>query len=105
MIRMPVTAAEQETIREQVRALEDELKPDVVRIRYTIERDWTGDWSIDFRILLSDSASGPRRLRRVAQKVRRLLGERIHPRELGLIKYCSFRSASEQADLKDPAWK
>jgi hypothetical protein len=105
MMRMPVAVAEQQSIKDAVRTLEAELKPDVVRIRYDIEEDWTGDWSISFRVLLSDSASEWRRLKRVTRKVRDLLRERIQPRELGLILYCSFRSESEQAELRDPAWK
>ncbi len=100
---MPVAVTQQETIEEEVRALEEELKPDVVRIRYDIGQDWTGDWSIFFRILLSDRASG-RRLGRVARSVRDVIKQRIRPKELGLIAYCSFRSESEQSELKDPAW-
>ena len=38
------------------------LAPDVVHIRYDIGEDWSGDWGIFFRILLSDEA-GRTRLR------------------------------------------
>jgi len=105
MTRMPVSAEEQKKIKEEVEALEKELKPDVVRIRYTIEEDYMGDWSIEFRILLADRATTRRRLGTVTQKVRGLLRDRIRPWDLGLIMYWSYRGASEQAELKDPEWE
>ncbi len=100
MTRMPVTVAEREGIKDAARTLEAELKPDVVRIRYGIEQDWMGDWSISFRILLSEAACR-RRLRLVSGKVRDLIDERIRPQELGLIYYWSFRSESSQGSWRE----
>jgi|SRR6516164_2610051 hypothetical protein len=42
--------------------------PDVVRIRYQIGEDWSGQWPIFFRVVLTDEAAR-RRLREVAMKV------------------------------------
>jgi len=79
------------------------LAPDVVHIRYDIARDWSGDWAIFFRVLLSDEA-GKKRLREVAKQVVSLLSERLDFSSLGLFEYHNFRSVSEQNVLREEAW-
>jgi hypothetical protein len=49
---MPSAVAQQADIERGVRSVEDALKPDVVRIRYNIGEDWSGQWTIFFRIVL-----------------------------------------------------
>jgi len=39
---MPAAIAQQESIRAEVRAVEADLEPAVVRIRYDIGEDWSG---------------------------------------------------------------
>jgi hypothetical protein len=80
------------------------LAPDVVQIRYSLGGDWTGDPSIYFRIVLSDDASRPTRLREITQRVERTILGEIDTDELGLNPYFKYRSLSEHAALKDPAW-
>lgn len=87
-----------------VQRAQSELAPDVVRIRYTIGEDWTGEPSIFFRVLLSDAASRPGGLATIARRVSSLLRKEVRPDELGLHSYHNFRSESEQFELKDPAW-
>lgn len=79
------------------------LAPDVVQIRYDIDRDWSGDWAIFFRVLLSDEASRMR-LREVTTQVVWRLAERLDFPSMGLFPYHNFRSVSEQADLREEAW-
>jgi hypothetical protein len=79
------------------------LAPDVVHIRYEIERDWSGDWAIFFRVILSDEVT-MRRLRGVATQVVWQLAERLDFPSLGLFPYHNFRSVSEQAVLREEAW-
>ena len=79
------------------------LAPDVVHIRYEIGQDWSGDWAIFFRVLLSDEA-GRLRLRKVATQVVSQLEERLDFLSLGVFPYHNFRSVSEQAVLRDEAW-
>lgn len=38
-------------------AVAELLKPDVQYIRFDIGRDWSGDWALFFRVVLSDEAS------------------------------------------------
>jgi hypothetical protein len=79
------------------------LAPDVVHIRYDIARDWSGDWAVFFRVLLSDEASKTR-LREVAAQVASQLEERFDFPSMGLFPYHNFRSVSEQEALREPAW-
>ena len=79
------------------------LAPDVVHIRYDINQDWSGDWAIFFRVVLSDEASRAR-LREAATKVVRELADRLDYSSMGLFPYYNFRSVSEQAALREETW-
>lgn len=80
------------------------LARDVVRIRYDLEDDWTGYPSIFFKIVLTDRASQPENLREVAQRVKLRLMNEAKIDQTGLLAYFNFRSQSEQAKMKEPAW-
>ena len=77
--------------------------PDVVHIRFDIGRDWSGDWAIFFRVLLSDEAS-KKRLREVATQVVWRLAELLDFESMGVLPYHNFRSVSEQDVLREEAW-
>ena len=79
------------------------LSPDVVHIKYDIGKDWSGDWAIFFRALLSDEASN-NRLREVASQVVWRLAERLDFPGMGVFPYHNFRSVSEQAVIREEAW-
>ena len=100
---VPAGVARETEIAEAVADVERSLAPDVVHIRYEIATDWSGDWAIFFRVLLSDEASKTR-LREVATKVVWRLAERLDFPSMGLLTYHNFRSASEQAVLREEAW-
>ncbi|MGO4884011.1 MAG: hypothetical protein ACLP59_24785 [Bryobacteraceae bacterium] len=100
---LPVALNKLPEIDRVVAEVERLLAPDVVHIRYDIERDWAGDWAIFFRVLLSDEAS-KQRLREVATNVVWRLADRLDFPALGVFPYHNFRSASEQAVLREEAW-
>jgi len=79
------------------------LHSDVEYIRYDIGQDWSGDWAIFFRIVLSDDAAS-RRLREVTTKAVWMLAERLDFQSMGVIPYHNFRSTSEQSVLQEAAW-
>lgn len=79
------------------------MAPDVVHIRYDIAQDWSGDWAIFFRVVLSDEASKTR-LRNIANTVVWRLADRLDFPSMGLFPYHNFRSVSEQAVLREEAW-
>ena len=80
------------------------LSADVVRIRYDLGSDWIGNPSVFFRIILTDKASRPENLREVAQRVALKIMNEAKTDQTGLHAYFNFRSQSEQAKLKEPAW-
>lgn len=100
---LPLAATKQSEIEAAIDQVERSLEPDVVRIRYDIAEDWSGQWEIFFRIVLSDDAA-KRHLRDVATKVRRGLAQRLDFPSLGVFPYHNFRSTSEQAMLREEAW-
>ncbi len=89
-----------------VKRAEAVLAPDVVRIRYSLADDWTGDPSIFYRVLLSDEvASREEELGETAQRVREAVWNEVDAEQYGRHDYFNFRSLSEQAELKDPKWE
>ncbi len=95
--------SEQE-IESGVRRAEQALAPKVVRIRYNLGSDWTGDPSVFFRIVLSDEVAKKTKLNQIAQTVTLALMREVKAEELGLHSYFNFRSRSEQERLNEPAW-
>ncbi len=102
-MQFPSAIAKQPEINAAVSEVVRLLAPDVVHIRYDIGQDWSGDWAIFFRVVLSDEASRAR-LREAATKVVLRLADRLDFSSMGLIPYHNFRSVSEQAVLREEAW-
>ena len=89
-----------------VKRAEAALAPDVVRIRYSLADDWTGDPSIFYRVVLSDAvAAREEELGETAQRVREAVWSEVDAEQYGRHDYFNFRSLSEQAELKDPKWE
>jgi len=101
---LPVAVAKQPQINAAINAAMLELAPAVQRINYEIAQDWTGEWAVFFRVLLSDEAASQNRLRDVATNVVWRVSEKLDLPSLGLFPYFDFRSQSEQAVLNEPAW-
>jgi hypothetical protein len=82
------------------------LQPEVARLRYALTLDSTGTSAIFFRVLLSDDASREDRLFETTQRFSRKMIDIVKPMEkFGMEAYFNFRSASEQAKLKDLSWE
>ena len=92
-------------MQEQVDQVLREFSPEVVRIRFNNDNDWTGDPAIYFRAILSDEASRPERRRTVASKLRGRLHEIAEVLESGRIAYIHVRSESDQAKLREASWE
>jgi hypothetical protein len=89
---------------EQVDRIVCDLAPDVVHIRFNVAQDWSEHPAVYFRVILSDEASHRDRLAHVAGLVREKLFDELRLAELDHLPYFRFRSRSEQAKLRDPAW-
>src|SRR5260370_22151719 len=73
----------QTEIEQAVQRAQNALLPDVVRIRYSIGSDWSGEPSIFFRVLLSDAASRPNNLQELAERVTLRLIDEVKSDEFG----------------------
>lgn len=100
---LPSAVTKQREIDTAINEVTAELAPDVVRIRYDIGEDWSGEWAIFFRIVLTDEAA-KRRLRDIASRVVWGLASRLDFPGMGVFPYHNFRSVSEQAMLQEEAW-
>jgi hypothetical protein len=100
---LPPAVTKQAEIDEAIQHVEKALGPDVVRIRYEIGEDWSGQWAIFFRVVLADDAAR-HRLRDVGSNVRWGLANQLDFPGMGVFAYHNFRSVSEQAALQEPAW-
>lgn len=90
---------------EQVDKIAREFAPDVIRIRFRVAPDWSEHPAIYFRVLLADHASRGDQLANITGRVRAALSDQLGLASLDHIPYFRFRSQSEQAQLKDPAWE
>ena len=83
-------------------SIQHRMPPGFVKWRFTFDNDWSGDPAIFFSVVLSDDASRPQKLRQVTSSITNLITQELDPlNQWGLIPYFSFRSQSEQAELKD----
>lgn len=82
----------------------DEFSPSVKYIRYDIGQDWSGEWAVFFRVMLSDDVLQDK-LGDVATRVMWRTTDRLDLPNLGLFPYFDFRSESEQASMREPAWE
>jgi hypothetical protein len=82
------------------------LGPEVVRVRWNIGNDWSGDPVLYFRVVLADSVSGDvKTFLDTAERVRASFREQLQPLEnWGLFPHINFRSNAENAQLNDPKW-
>jgi hypothetical protein len=100
---MPAGLRKETEIADAVAQVERSLAPDVAHIFYKITTDWSDEWAIYFRVVLSDDA-GENRLRQVAENVESRLADILDFQALGLYPYHNFRTESEQAALREDVW-
>lgn len=100
---LPSAVTKQAEIDTAIQRVQQAVGPDVVRMRYEIGEDWSGQWAIFFRVVLTDEAA-KHRLRDVATKIVWGLARELDFPGMGVFRYHNFRSESEQATLQEPAW-
>jgi hypothetical protein len=101
---VPSGVLKQAEIAAEVEAVHQRLGKDVVKINYDFGPDWSGDWAIFFRVLLSNRVGRGDKLHEVSKLVESLLFERIPFFELGLLPYFNYRTTSEQGRLREAGW-
>ena len=74
----------------------------VVKVRYSVDNDWSGDPAIFFWITLSDEVARREVLSQTSRRIMDFITQRLDPiGQWGLIPYFSFRSKSEQEKLRE----
>ena len=101
---VPAILTNPHQLRADVRQAEQSLGADVLHINLELGSDAMGFDSIFFKIVLTDEASRPARLRLVTQHVALTLMNQLKTDENGVHTYFNFRSESEVTGTKDPAW-
>jgi len=101
---VPIEFRKDAQINTAIRTALEELSPAVRYIRYRIDQDWTGEWAVFFRVVLSDEAADGDRLHEVSSRVRSRIMDEIDIPNLGMMPHFNFRTESEQAELRDPDW-
>lgn len=89
----------------KVAEVERQLKDRAVRVRYSLGEDWSGEPAVFFRIVLPDRLAQRNVLLGTATAIRNSIEEYLQPAgRWGVHPYFDFRSESEDAQLKEPAW-
>lgn len=102
---LPKAFIEERQFAAAVAEVERMLRPEVLRIRYTLGEDWTGDPAVFFRVVISDAFSGRDQIWKVTDHVSTTLEQQIEPVEQwGVRPYFNYRSQSEQEVLREEAW-
>jgi hypothetical protein len=101
---VPTELRKDAQINAAVRTVLKELYPAVKHIRFSIDQDWTGEWAIFFRVMLSDELTDRRRLNEVTDRLMDRMMDELDLPNLGMMPHFNFRTESEQAELNDPDW-
>ncbi len=105
MARVPAAFVDQQQLDAEIAKALPLLGRNVAHINYSLGEDWSGDPSIFLRVLLTDQAAAPDGLGARTRDIRNALEQSVGFFEKwGVLPYFSFRSQSEQEDLKDPEW-
>jgi hypothetical protein len=90
---------------DQIEPVVRKLAPDVVRVVLRDAPDWSGDPAIYVRVILSDESVKEDRLGEVTSRVRKTISDELRLDDLDRIPYFKFRTASEQARLREQSWE
>jgi hypothetical protein len=101
---VPTEVRKDAQITAAIRTVLSEEAPRVRYIRYSIDQDWTGEWAVFFRVLLSDEASDLDRRIEIGDRVISRIMDELDLPNLGMMPHFSFRTESEQAELKGRDW-
>ena len=78
---------------------------DIIRIRYHVGEDWSGDPGVFFRVLITDEAGSEPRFAEFVVRIGEELSQAWYSGHSDLFPYYRFRTKSEQDRMQDPAWE
>jgi hypothetical protein len=99
---VPTEVRKDPQINAAIRAVMAEESSYVRYIRYSFDQDWTGEWAVFFRVVLSDEAASRTRRNEIISRVISQITDELDLPNLGMMPHFNFRTESEQAELNDP---
>jgi hypothetical protein len=95
----------QQELAKEVDRIRPLLGPEVVRLTYVLEEDWSGDPAIFFRVVLADWAGERTKIGAIARQIERTVVKALRPVEnWGLLHYFSYRTEQEHAQRTENDW-
>ena len=106
LVIVPKAFARPDEFASAVAHVEPMLSPEVVRLRHSLEEDWSGEPAVFFLVTLSEAAASRLdQLGRLGHHISTTIERQIEPSEhWGVYPFFRYRSESEQAVLKENAW-
>jgi hypothetical protein len=108
---MPTTKLSPTDLKEFDDKVQEAVKkfPEIVRIRYNFDEDWTGAPAIYFRVVLSDDV-GLDEIGEVGHRIRQSIAGDLKIGDLQILEteyfpFFYFRRKSSQDRLKEPSWE
>ncbi|SPF38678.1 hypothetical protein SBA4_220026 [Candidatus Sulfopaludibacter sp. SbA4] len=104
---MPITKLSPAYLKEFDEKVQQAVKkfPEVVRVRYNFDEDWTGEPAIYFRVVLSDDLGLGERFIEAARRVEGAITGDLQLYESEYFPFFYFRLKSEEDRLKEPSWE
>lgn len=106
---MSLTLVREHRLRQQitdvVQRVERKLHPEVIRIRYSLGDDWSGDPAIFFRIVIADEVMQRGDLAAFVQHIGSEISADLRREEVEPWPYFNFRTISDQEQSKSPEWE
>jgi len=101
---MPITKLSPAYLKEFDEKVQQAAKkfPEIVRVRYNFDEDWTGEPAIYFRIVLSD-AVGLDEIGEVGRRIRNSITDDLQIYETEYFPFFYFRRNSSQDRVKEPS--
>jgi hypothetical protein len=105
-VTIPAELRKDALINAAIRTVVQEFSPKVKHIRYNIGKDWSDEWAIFFRIVISDEVAARSVRQRVEFKnsVTNRMMEELDLPNLDMWPHFDYRSESEQSARNDPDW-
>ena len=102
---LPKAFVQQDDFDKAVKRVEKQLAGQVVRLRYSLDYDSTGDPAVFFRAVMPDEALGQEQLIDSIHKLWFEIEQKLKPRQRwGVYPYYRYRSQSSQERMEEPSW-
>ena len=94
-------------LNEALSQVEEKLRPEVVRIRFSRDEDWSGSPALLFRVGIFDEATRSKDLAALTHRISSEISDSLSLHDLEYWPYFNFRTRSEceEERFKSPEWE